>query len=394
MRRTPWRVGGSNLNTTPSTKNRTIAGNSIFLAPLSLKLIALVAVCSALYLAKSFFLPVLLAVITALTLGPLVSAAQRLRIPASVAALVLLVICGTGLLAGTLTLAGPFSEFVSNAHRIGPQLQETLQSLREPMESINSVGEEVEKIAEPANSGPKNEVVIKGPGLVSRAADDVFAIVAMIVLTLVLSFFLLVSRDMFFRKAIRIFPLLSDKKRILTLIKEVEHDVSRYLLTVAIINSCLGICVGVAFHLLGVPTPYLWGVAAALLNFLPYIGALTGILLSFGVSLITFETLPEAVLPAAAYLVLTAAEGQFVTPVVLGRRFSLNTVAILVSIAFWGFMWGPLGVLIAVPMLIIVKALSERVQSLASIGEFLSGERPPPDADDETDATAGSATVG
>tara|TARA_R110000751_G_scaffold8822_10_gene34140 strand:+ start:6931 stop:8115 length:1185 start_codon:yes stop_codon:yes gene_type:complete len=346
----------------------------------SLNIIAVIAVCVALYLGQSFFLPIALSIITALTLGPVVSAARRLfHIPSPVSAALLLIICGAGITIGAMTLATPLKEFLSDAPQIGAQLKEKLKSIRSPVDSINSMGEEVEKITSSGGDGKTNEVVVKGPGLIARAADDIMAITATTLLILVLSFFLLVSRDMFFKKAIRIFPKLSDKKKILALIMDVEHDVSRYLLTVAVINACMGMAVGVLFYLLDVPTPHLWAVLAALLNFLPYIGALIGVLLAFGVSIISFDTLAIAMVPSAVYLVLTIVEGQFLTPMILGRRFSLNTVAILVSIAFWGFMWGPVGVLIAVPLLIIFKVLCERVGGLNHIGEFLSGENAPLD---------------
>ena len=349
----------------------------------SSRFIAVIAGCAALYLAKSFLLPITLAVIVALTLGPLVYVARRLHIPSFVTASLLLFICGAGILAGAVTLAAPLAEFISDAPRIGAELKDKLKSIREPVESINSVGEEVERLAGSGDDVTTNKVVVKGPGLMSRAADDIMIVAATVVLTLVLSFFLLISRDMFLRKAIRIFPRLSDKKRIFALITDIEHDVSHYLLTVAIINGGLGICVGISFYLLGVPTPHLWAVLAALLNFLPYIGALTGVMLAFGVSLLTFDSISHALVPPLTYLVFTTIEGQFVTPMVLGRRFSMNTVAILISIAFFGFIWGPIGVLVAVPLLIIFKGICERVESLRHIGEFLSGEQLPPDEADE-----------
>jgi len=335
-------------------------------------------------------LPVILAVIIALTFGPLVNAARKLHIPGSLAAALLLFLCGAGVLAGAVTLAAPLAEFVSDSPRIGSELKYKLRSLREPVESINSVGEEVEKITQSKDDTVANEVVVRGPGLMTRAADDIILVAATVVLTLVLSFFLLISRDMFLRKAIHIFPRLSDKKKIFVLITAIEHDVSRYLLTVATINACLVICIGVAFYLLGVPTPHLWAVLAALFNFLPYIGALAGVLLSFGVSLLTFEGISQAFFPPLAYLVLTVVEGQFVTPLVLGRRFSMNTVAILISIAFFGFIWGPIGVLVAVPLLIMFKGLCERVEGLHHIGEFLSGEKlPNEDVEEEETVVAG-----
>lgn len=350
---------------------------------MSLKILSLIAIFYTLYFARAFFVPVIVALLIALTLGPMVQALRYLRIPSALSAALLVVVFSIGVLAAVLTLAAPFAQLVDDAPQIGSELQDRLRAIREPVESINKVGEQVEKIAESEDSIGTSEVVVKQPGLITRAADDVVAIFATSVLVFVLSFFLLISRDLFFSKAVQIFPRLSDKKRILSLIRDIERDVSRYLLTVAIINVCLGLIVGSIFLVLGMPTPHLWIVLVALLNFLPYVGAMVGILASFGVAAITFDTLGLALLPAAAYLVVTVVEGQFVTPMVLGRRFSLNTVVILISIALWGFMWGPIGVLVAVPLLIVFKVLCERVDGLEQFGAFISGERPSGEQSDE-----------
>ena len=135
----------------------------------------------------------------------------------------------------------------------------------------------------------------------------------------------------------------------------------------------LGVLVGVAVWMLGMPNPLLWGVLAGLLNFLPYVGAIGGIALSGAVAIISFDTLGQALTVPFAYLLLTLIEGQFVTPYLLGRRFSINIVVILLSIAFWGFMWGAAGVFVAVPILIILKAVADQFEELASLSEFLSG---------------------
>lgn len=359
-------------------------------APLPVTIIALIAIFFTLYFARAFFVPVVIAMFIALTLGPVVQALRYFRIPGALSAALLIALSGVGIFAGVLTLAAPFADLVDDAPQIAAQLQDRLQALRDPVESINKVGEQVEKIAESQDDSDASEVVVKQPGLITRAADDLIAVFATFVLVLVLSFFLLVSRDLFFGKAVRTFPRLSDKKKVLSLIKEIETDVSRYLLTVAIINVCLGLIIGLGFLLLDMPTPHLWIVLAALLNFLPYVGAMIGILMSFGVAAITFDTLSLALLPAGFYLLLTVIEGQFVTPMILGRRFSMNTVVILLSIAFWGFLWGPIGVLVAVPLLIVFKVLCERVDGLTHFGAFLSGERPA-DEEDGSDAKVKSA---
>lgn len=344
-------------------------------APFSIKIIALIAVCSTLYFASAFFIPLVVAVFVAFTLGPVVQALRYIKIPSTVSAALLVVVCSLGVFAAALTLAAPFAQLVNDAPQIGAQLKNRLNAIRAPVESINRVGEQVESITETEEEAGETQVVLKQPGLISRAADDVVAIFATIVLVFVLSFFLLISRDLFVGKTIQMFPRLSDKKRVLSLVREIEHDVSKYLLTVAIINMGLGLIVGSIFMALEMPSPYLWMVLVALLNFLPYVGGLIGVLASFGVAAITFDTLGQALVPAAAYLMLTIIEGQFVTPLVLGRRFSLNTVVILVSIAFWGFIWGAIGVFLAVPILIAFKVLCERVEGLDRFSAFLSGER-------------------
>ena len=122
------------------------------------------------------------------------------------------------------------------------------------------------------------------------------------------------------------------------------------------------------------PNPVLWGVGAALLNFVPYLGALVGMALAGAIGLITFPTLTMAALPPLAYFICNSIEGSLVTPLTLGRRLELNPVAILVALGFGGWMWGIVGALIGVPLLVVVKVFCDHFDGLAKFGEFLSGE--------------------
>jgi len=340
----------------------------------SVKLMAAMAVCAALYFGRSLFVPVALAVVLALTLFPLIRAGQKAGLPPVVSALALILTVTACLVLAAVSLSGPVSRLSQELPSIGYQLKYKLKSLREPLDTIDKAGEQVEEITSQAKDAGVQEVVIKQPGLVARAADDVVAMVATVLLTLTLCFFLLVSRELFYRKVLRVMPTLSDKKRALQVAYDIERDVSRYLLTVSAINIMLGACVGGALWLLGMPNPLLWGVIAGLLNFLPYIGAILGIVATGVMAIVSFPTVAEAAAVPAVYLLFTVLEGQFITPWLLGRRFSLNTVVILLSIAFWGFMWGAVGVFVAVPMLIVLRVLCDRIEGLAALGEFVSGE--------------------
>lgn len=339
----------------------------------SVRILAVIAICMSLYFARSFFMPIVLGLILALTLSPIVRGLARLSIPPVLGAAIALASVGGVFAAGVSSLAVPFSDLVSNAPRIGAELKYKLRDIREPVEEISEATEEAAKITENVDDQETQEVVVKQPGLISRATDNLAAVVATTMLTFVLAYFLLVSRELFLTKTIRVLPTLKDKKNAISIANSVERDVSRYLLTIAIINSGLGICVATVFWFLGMPNPLLLGVMAGLLNFLPYVGSLFGIIVAAIIAIVTFDQLSTAFLVPASYLALTVIEGQFLTPATLGRSFSVNTVIILVSLAFWGFLWGVVGVLIAVPILIIIKAVCERVESLSGFAEFLSG---------------------
>jgi predicted PurR-regulated permease PerM len=192
--------------------------------------------------------------------------------------------------------------------------------------------------------------------------------------TLVLVIFLLSSSDLFLQKIVRAVPSLSEKKLSLRIVYDLQLEVSRYLLTVTAINVCFGIAIGILMALVGMPNPLLWGVGATLLNYIPFLGAITGIVLSACVALITFPTLGLSALPPLGYLVVHTLESAFITPLILGRRLELNAVAILVALAFCGWMWGIVGALLAVPLLVVVKVFCDHLPSLATVGDFLSAE--------------------
>ncbi len=155
-------------------------------------------------------------------------------------------------------------------------------------------------------------------------------------------------------------------------VNEIEKTISRYLLTVTMINAGEGIVLVVGLHLVGMPDPVLWGIMAALLIYIPYLGPLVGITLVTIVALGTIDDMQKAVLAPIIYLSIELLQSQLVTPMVLGARFSMNPVVIFVWLIFWGWLWGIVGALIAVPMLTIFKIFCDHIEPLQSLGEFLS----------------------
>jgi predicted PurR-regulated permease PerM len=138
-----------------------------------------------------------------------------------------------------------------------------------------------------------------------------------------------------------------------------------------VINACLGLAVGAAMYLIGVPNPVLWGVVAGTANYIPYLGAVVGAVVVGVVAFLSLDSASHALLAPISYMTLSAIEGQLITPTILGLRFSLNPVVIYVWLIFWGWMWGVVGAVLAVPLLTIFKIFCDRIPSLSPVGDFL-----------------------
>jgi predicted PurR-regulated permease PerM len=272
-----------------------------------------------------------------------------------------------------LYLSDPLSQVIADAPAIAQRIEERFAPLREPLRKVMSVSAQVEQMA--GAGGPDTEkVVLAQPGLAAWAADALGGLGATLGVTLVLVVFLLSSGDLFLHKLVRVLPTFSDKKRSVRVVHDVEFEVSRYLLTITAINICFGIAVTLAMVVLGMPNALLWGAEATALNFIPYVGAAIGTGAALIAGLITYGSIGLALLPPAAYLLLHTLESAFITPLVLGRRLELNVVVIFISLAFWSWIWGIVGALIAVPILVVVKVICDSFPGLANLGEFLSGD--------------------
>ncbi|HEY4192893.1 MAG TPA: AI-2E family transporter [Mesorhizobium sp.] len=329
----------------------------------------------ALYYGRDFFMPVILAFLLALMLTPIVRLLRKHGVPEAISAtLLVLLSLGFATTAGYL-LSGPAIDLVNNAPSIGQQLSERLDHLRRPFEKLMKITEQIGALTEPSQQPGVSRVVVSQTGIVSQAAGSVLSGVTSITIVFVLSLFLLASGTMFYEKIVQSFTRMSEKKRALRVVYDVEREISRYLLTVALINAGLGVAVALGLWALGMPNPMLWGATAALLNFLPYIGALMNVVLVGVIALISFDSIAYAMLAPAFVLLCNIVEGQFVTPMIVGRRLEINSVAIFIAIAFWSWMWGFVGALMAVPLLVVVKVFCDHFDGLRHVGNFLSAQQ-------------------
>ena len=324
-----------------------------------------------LYFARAFFLPIVLALLLSFLLSPVVRALKKLHIPNGIgAALVVFGLLGSlGL--GIYELAGPAYEWAQQAPRQLRRLERKLAEFKKPVQTMSQATRQVEKITQVGASQEPRMVEVQTETLGERMFSQATELIAGGTIMFILLFFLLASGDLFLRKLIRVLPSLSDKKRAVEIARQIEQDVSTYLLTITVINLALGLAVWGLMTWIGIPNPLLWGVLAFVTNYIPYVGAILMIAVLAMVGFLTFEGTSQALMAPGVFVGLNLLESYLVTPMVLGHRLTLNPVVIFLGLTFWGWLWGITGALLAVPIMVVLKIICDRSEPLSSIGEFL-----------------------
>ncbi|WP_184566785.1 AI-2E family transporter [Sulfitobacter undariae] len=335
----------------------------------SLQLLCVIAIFVTAYFAKDLVLPILMGFLLALTLSPLMRTFGRAGIPSGISAVVLVGTAAIAILSLIGASAGTVALWSDELPQMGIQIKAKLNGMAETVETVRRATEEVEKISEPA--GGTQEVIVKQPGFLDSAMTAGMKLGGTLVVSLVLAMFLLASGNMFYIKLVQSFQTFTGKKRALSAVYDVEKRVSRYLLTITVINAGLGLCVWLLLWLMGLPGAHIFGIAAFVLNFLPYIGGVIGAAIAAAYALITFDTVGYAMLVPLGYMTLTSIEGQFVTPWLVGKRLEINTVAVFLTVVLWGWLWGIAGALIAVPFLVVFKVVCDNVEALQIFSHFL-----------------------
>lgn len=339
---------------------------------LAINTIAIILVLSALYFAASLLIPIASAVLLSMLLAPPVQFLERLHIPrAASAALIVLAVMGT-LAAGLMALTTPAKTWIEQAPLSIERIQQKLHGYSKPLEDIKKATDQLQQQTTSTTSSGPQEVRVVRPALIDALLLGTPQAMAAVLSVIMLLYFMLASGDVFLRKLVVVIPSFHDKKRAVEIIRQIETDISSYLLNFTMVNVALGTVMAVVTASLGIPNPLLWGAAVAILNFVPYVGAVASMCLLATVGLQTFDSLALALAAPAALFVLLAFTAAVITPAVIGRKLLLNPVAIFVAILLWGWLWGIVGVLLAVPLLASFKIICERVEPLNPIAEFLT----------------------
>ena len=299
----------------------------------------ILAVFYTLYLGRSFFVPLVLAVLLSFLFSPLVRRLKRARIPESISAAVVLVALVGTVGYSAYWLSGPASDWIARAPESVQRVESKLRKLRRPVEQVSRAAEQVEKVAGGARSDAV-KVEIQGQTLSSALFGGTQAFLASSLVVAILFYFLLASGDLFLTKVIKVVPRLQDKKRAVQIARETEDQISGYLATTAIINTAFGAVVAGAMWWLGMPNPALWGVVAGLTNFIPYLGGIVCLMILGVVALVQFDSIGRALTVSGVFFALNTLEGNLITPLIVGRQLSLNPVVIFVSVLLWGWLWG------------------------------------------------------
>jgi predicted PurR-regulated permease PerM len=301
---------------------------------------------------RPILLPILAALLIGSTLGPIVKRARQHGIPPWISALVLVLLMMAAAGLAVTLLAGPVGEWIGRAPEIGASIKQKLYVLERPLAALR----ELQNTLMPA-AGPAVAVETSKIAMVTPVVEFITPAVAQIVLFFATIGFVLAGQMEFRSYAASLFASRDAKLRFLRIANDIEHNLASYVAVVTVINFCLGVLVAFGAWLFGFGNPVIFGIVAMLLNYIPYIGPACMALVLLGGGLVTFPTLGYALLPPAAFVALTTLEGHVVTPTVLGRRLTLNPLAVFLALAFWTWMWGPTGAFLSVPILIVALVI-------------------------------------
>ncbi|MBV1701986.1 MAG: AI-2E family transporter [Hyphomicrobiales bacterium] len=337
-----------------------------------LTILTVLAVVYSLYFGRDFLLPVVMAAVLNLLLQPLMRLLNGpLHLPKPIAAIGLIWAVFTAISSIAYAISVPKSDWASQILTSIEIIKQRLAFLNKPINLIESMLHSINSIGA-ATSLPEKTSAIGSvnalPGIIffgtASTLVEVFT-------TIVILFFMLVSGDRLLRGLIEILPRFSNKRRAVEISNEIQSGITRYLLTITLMNAAVGIASGFAMWVSGLSNPAAWGVAAFCLNFIPILGPIIGIAIFFVVGLVSLAWPFPALMPVLLYTLIHLVEGETVTPLLVARHLDLNPVLVILSLFFWHAIWGIPGAFLAVPLLAILKIFADRIEPLKGIGHLI-----------------------
>lgn len=347
------------------------------------KLLLLGAIGVLLYVAHFAFIPIALALLFALILSGPVEALYRLHVPRSVSATIILVIV-LGMLAGVVDFMwAPTQHWYAAApqtvkvikRKLNPAIK-FITHVEELRSSAGIIGTAAQPAAGTPTTTPSAESESSPVLFLDATREAIIGVLTFVIVTL----FLLAGGPPMLARMTAAFVDDLNAGHVLAIIEKVRGEVGRFYVTTALINAGLGLATAGAMLLCGMPTPYLWGVLAAALNFIPYAGSTATLIVLTLVAFVTFDGIGHVLAVAGSYLVLAMVEGQIVQPLFVGRRLKINPLLIFLALWFGGLFWGIAGVILATPALLTLKVVAEHAISGKSVMEFLGPNNQSSDA--------------
>ena len=268
-------------------------------------------------------------------------------------------------------LSAPTAQFIDDLPSLLESIKAKLATSGGAMEVINDATVAAENMMIDQNEEPIAVEVVSDSGLAATVFSTAPSFLGRILFSLILLFFLVASGDMFITKTVQSLDRFSDKRRAVEVMKSVEDRLGRYLGGITLINAGLGVAVAIAMYLWGMPSPMIFGFMAFALNFVPFLGGLIGATISAAIAFVSLDDTWAAAGIFVTYMTLTSIEGQFITPLLISRRMRLNATVVFLTVAFFAWIWSVMGMIVALPILIVIKIACDETESLKTVSRFL-----------------------
>jgi predicted PurR-regulated permease PerM len=354
---------------------------------LALGVLAALVSVYALWWGRAFAIPLLLGIVISYTLYPLVAWLEAIRIPRIVSTVIVMATVISALALGVYSLRGQMQTIIGQLPEAATKLSAGLAGIRigdvGNMQKMQNAATQVEKAATQAASGPVPprqavaHVIVDQPtfklsSFLWKSSMDTLGALAQAAMVVFLVFFLLLGGDRFKRNLVRLTgPSLSKKKITVQILNDINHSIQKYLFMMLTTNLLVALLTWAVFRWLGLENAGAWAAAAGLLHIVPYLGPAVTAVATAMAAFIEFDSLGMAVLVGGASLAIATVVGTFVTTWMTGRIANMNSAAVFVSLMFWGWLWGIWGMLLSIPIIVIVKVVSQHVEQLHPIAELL-----------------------